>query len=228
MKLRVLLLSIAVITGISCKPQVQKEVILKTDNGDPKLVYHIAEKDGKKERIKEEVFYDNGKLQYEGEYKDDKPFGKWKYYFENGKLFAEGTFDGSEQGKDWKFFDKEGKRLHPKDQLEIHSFGKNNQPVLISFKDGEKQYEYQFYPNFVTCAAGMTIDDKKEGLWVFWFKNGNKQTEAWFVNDIQQGEQVVYRENGQVYYKGNFENGKRTGEWNFFDNEGNLTDTKIF
>ena len=228
MKLRALLLSTLIVTGISCNPHTQKEVILKTDNGDPKLVYHIAEKDGNKERVKEEMFYDNGKIQYEGEFKDNKPFGKWKYYFEDGSLFAEGIFEGSEQGKNWKFYGSDKKQLHPKGKLEIHSFTENNQPELISFKEGEKQYEYQFYPNFVTHIAGMTLNDSKEGLWVFRFRNGNKQTEATFVNDIQHGEQIVYHENGNIYYKGNFDNGKRTGEWKFFDNEGNLYDTQSF
>lgn len=228
MKIRILLLSLFIITGFSCKQSAKKEIILKTENGDPKLVYHILEKDGKKERVKEELFYDNGQLQYEGEFKKDKPFGKWKYYFEDGTLFAEGTFNDSQSYKNWKFYKKNKERLHPNGVLEIHKFSENNEPVSILFKEGEKQYEYQFYPNFLTHSEGVTINGNREGLWIFWFKNGNKQTEAWFVNDIQHGEQIVYYENGNIFYKGNFENGKRKGEWQFFDDQGDLHSTQIF
>ena len=229
MKLRTLLLSFLVVVGFcACKQQLQKEVILKTEDGNPKLVYHVAEKDGKKERVKEELFYDNGKVQYVGEFKDEKPFGKWKFYFEDGKLFAEGIFEGSEYGKDWKFYRNDGKQLHPKGVPEIQAFSNMNAPTMVSFKEGDEQYEYLFYPDFKTKALGKTINGKREGKWTYWFQNGNKWTEAEFVDGLQHGEQTVYHENGQTYYKGNLENGIRVGEWSFFDEGGVLFKKETF
>ena len=65
-------------------------------------------------------------------------------------------------------------------------------------------------------------------MWTFYFENGNKQAEGHYVENIQDGEHVVYHENGNVYYKGCYEKGKRVGLWGFFDEEGRKIATKEF
>jgi len=38
------------------------------------------------------LYYENGKLKYEGEFKNSKKHGKGKEYDENGKLIFEGEY----------------------------------------------------------------------------------------------------------------------------------------
>ncbi len=43
--------------------------------------------------IKEEAFYQNGYMRYEGEFdKDGKRHGEWTYWYENGNVWSEGYF----------------------------------------------------------------------------------------------------------------------------------------
>ncbi len=52
---------------------------------------------GQTEYVKE--YHKNGQLEYEGNFKDGKREGLWKYYYSTGQLEWEGNFkDGKEEG----------------------------------------------------------------------------------------------------------------------------------
>ena len=41
---------------------------------------------------KRTTYFENGKIRYQGEYKNDVRVGKWQFYDESGKLLAEQDF----------------------------------------------------------------------------------------------------------------------------------------
>ena len=53
-------------------------------------------------------------------------------------------------------------------------------------------------------------------------KSGNLLSTGEFVDGVRNGEAVVYHENGNIHYVGNYENGKEVGIWKFYDEEGKL------
>tara|TARA_B100001057_G_C22360216_1_gene760571 strand:+ start:359 stop:643 length:285 start_codon:yes stop_codon:yes gene_type:complete len=53
-------------------------------------------------------YYENGQLRWEGNIKDGKIEGLWKWYYENGQLQCEGNYkDGKGEGL-WKEYDYSG------------------------------------------------------------------------------------------------------------------------
>ncbi len=90
----------------------QKKVVQKKfADGSPQVVYYYETYFIKSKLIKQEVYYENGHLEYSGEVKNDKENGEWIYYYENGKKKAhEHWLNGKETGI-WKEYDESGKLI---------------------------------------------------------------------------------------------------------------------
>ena len=74
----------------------QKHVVRSHSNGSPYVVvYTLGEGN---ERVREELYYDNGQLDYIGNYKGGVEHGEWIYYWENGNIKSYEYYeDGREQ-----------------------------------------------------------------------------------------------------------------------------------
>lgn len=228
MKKRVLLMFVIVMTAVSCS-KTQKEIILTYADGKPELVYEVEVVNGEKQRISEEMFYNSGTTRYLHTYKDNQPSGIWKFYYESGKLFAEADFSRSLTGDNWVFYYENGDRIYDeKDEITILEITKDRCPITVEGGDDFDKKQCQFYSNFGLRSEGNLKNNNREGLWTFYFENGNKQAEGNYAEDIQDGEHTIYHENGNVYYKGNYEKGKRVGTWEFFDEQGRKIASKEF
>lgn len=97
----------------------------------------------------------------QGNYIKDQMKGLWTYWFENGQKMAEGTYNGHTEKQKYKIYEN---TEEPKDGLG-RSFSETN-----SFK-------LYYYEN-----VGI-----KEGLWTYWYKNGQKEAEGLFKSDIEMG-----------------------------------------
>lgn len=87
----------------------ERHVVHKYPNGNLKVVVYVPA--GEKQRVKEEVYFSNGKLDYVGHYKNGVEHGKWTYYWENGKIKSEETYvRGLEEGTMWDY-DESGKKI---------------------------------------------------------------------------------------------------------------------
>ena len=51
-------------------------------------------------------FFENGKKQFEGYYRNDLKFGLWKFYFQNGKLQSETTYKDGYLDGNFKYMTK--------------------------------------------------------------------------------------------------------------------------
>lgn len=66
-------------------------------NGNPMVVYFLSS--GSSNIEKEQVFYENGQLDYEGHYLDGVEHGYWTYYWENGNMKSQEYYvNGLEEG----------------------------------------------------------------------------------------------------------------------------------
>lgn len=66
-------------------------------NGNPMVVYYLSSETS--EIQKEQVFYENGQLDYEGNYLDGVEHGFWTYYWENGSMKSQEFYElGLEEG----------------------------------------------------------------------------------------------------------------------------------
>lgn len=91
-----------------------------------------------------------------------------------------------------------------------------------------KVHETHYYPGKKKYIDGNIANDKRDGLWYAYHKNGAVQTMAHYKNGVEEGTYVVYYENGSVHYTGQYNKGKRVGVWYFYDENEKLVKTKDF
>ena len=65
------------------------------------------------------------------------------------------------------------------------------------------------------------------GKYVIYYENGQKRYEGNFVTGKMEGKQIKWHENGQKSYEANYEKGKEHGIVTSWDREGNITKTEI-
>jgi len=53
-------------------------------------------------------YYDNGKLEGKGSYKNGKREGEWVWYHDNGKLYSKGSYKNGEREGKWVHYDYNG------------------------------------------------------------------------------------------------------------------------
>jgi antitoxin component YwqK of YwqJK toxin-antitoxin module len=138
----------------------------------------------------------NNKVIYEGEFKDDKPVGKFKYYYPNDSVKAILNFKNAGQFAYAKLFHPNGKRM---------AEGKY---VNKEIKDSVWTYYDE---------AGVMISKdrykmgKKHGLCVVFLPDGKISEERNYKEDILQGEFKDYFDGVSLRSKGQYYDGKLDG-----------------
>ena len=84
-----------------------------------------------------------------------------------------------------------------------------------------------YYANENKRSEGSYKADVKEGKWIQYHQNGKKQSEGTFVDGVYAGKYISYHKNGKknlegLYYEytGKSTDGKKVGEWKYFDTDG--------
>ena len=167
----------------------------------------------------QKFYYPNGKLSSEGTMKEGKPDGYWKSYSENGILKSEGNRKNFELDSLWKFYNAEGKLI-----LEVNYKHERKNGIKTTYLDNETIKE-----NFV--------NDVKEGLTRYYYKDGKLKMEIPFVKGIEQGLAKEYSGDGDIItlieYKRGFiverikinrkdKNNLKQGKWYVFYPNGNV------
>jgi antitoxin component YwqK of YwqJK toxin-antitoxin module len=90
----------------------QQRVVQKNHaDGSVHVVYYYEKSFLKDVLVKQEIYFENGNLEYSGEWKHGQEHGEWIYYHPNGMKRAHEYWRyGKETGK-WKEYDETGKLL---------------------------------------------------------------------------------------------------------------------
>ena len=73
---------------------------------------------------------------------------------------------------------------------------------------------YDWWNNkLTTVAAAAAGPDQKHGVWIEWYRNGNKKAEGQYDHDVAIGKFTWWYENGQTQAEGEYEAGLKTGTW---------------
>ncbi|MDX1350544.1 MAG: hypothetical protein R3279_09865 [Putridiphycobacter sp.] len=87
----------------------------------------------------------------------------------------------------------------------------------------------QYYPNGQLKMSGkLNNNGQKEGIWISYFENGKKNSESNFKNGVNDGYSMVWYPNGNVRYFGDYKDGKKVGDWTFYNEEGVFIKTESF
>lgn len=177
-------------------------------------------------------FYPNGQLRYEGQFKNDKCKGTFKYYDEQGNLKATNEFD------------KSGEKALNK------TYAPNGRMIATGYyQNQKKEGEWKYFDE----ASGQLrlVEDNKEGKVHGWSKlynpnNGVLAEETQYVEGQPEGQCRKYSDTGTLlmeclYHKGRLEgptktyypstalkeegqyaNGEKVGLWKTYNEDGDV------
>ncbi len=177
------------------------------------------------------------KLIYEGNFKDDKPIGVFKYYnftdsvkaiinFKadgktsyakhfhfNGKLAAQGKYSNKET-KDivWTYYDEKGTLI----SRETYANGKKNGNSFIYIPDGTIT-EIRPFKNGV-----------EHGNFIQYFEKDKLKTKGQYVEGKREGRFVFYYPNGVEVANGFFKNDLKNGPWIYRSEDGKLKEKELY
>lgn len=178
----------------------------------------------------------NNKLIYEGEFKNDKPIGVFKYYYPhdsvkaimnfkldgkiayaklfhfNGKKMGEGKYINEVKDSVWLYYDEAGV-LISKDNYKL---GKKHGVSIIYLPDGNIAEERLFK------------DDLMDGPYKQYFAPGKTRAIGTYSTGILVGKSTHYYPNGVEVAVGFYENGKKKGPWIYRNENGSIKEKELF
>ena len=137
------------------------------------------------------------------------------FFAEDGSKFQEGCMKEGEKFGIWITFGKDGEpdgELHyingDSHYIFIKRHENGKQKTTIDCKEGEDPFKTQYYDNGQKqCAGFLNQDRDQEGLWTWWYKNGQKKREEEWL----RGEGRIIKEwdeKGRVVSQNN-----QSGNW---------------
>lgn len=183
--------------------------------------------------------YNNGKEQVVFIYPDckDTTYFKRHYYYENGQLSSEGFYRNGEKEGKFKSWAENGNQTADWEVLN----GKEHGFIQCWYDNGQKKRECicdrgiengplkEWHENGMLATSGMVRNNKWEGTWYLGDENGSWKIRT-YKNDTLQGythEHLI--DSGEVILvDGQYEAGKETGLWKWFDVDSVLYTTRIY
>lgn len=183
-------------------------------------------------------FYPNGQKRYEGQFKNDKCKGVFRYYDQQGNLQATNEFD------------KSGERCLNK------TFASNGRVVATGYYvNQKKEGEWKYYDK--DSGQLLLSEENKEGKVNGWSRlynpnNGKLAEETQYVEGVPEGQCRKYSDTGvlqmecvyraglldgpcKTYYtntvlkeEGQYVEGRKSGEWKTYNEDGDLLTTEVF
>jgi hypothetical protein len=90
--------------------------------------------------------------------------------------------------------------------------------------------EYQeLYKNGLPKMKGLKVNGKREGRWQSWHPTGAPASECDYKNGVEHGEYIVFHEStGKPMITGKYSEGKKIGQWQFYNEEGQIILDTLF
>ena len=176
--------------------------------------------------------YPDGKMMYEGTFKDDKPVGIFKRYTEAGVLLSELTYSDKKDEAMALFYYSDGVKaaegLYVARKKEgLWKFWSATQPPYLILEEYYHQdlrngLSKKYYPDS-TLAETMTWDSgNRTGEWLQYYPKGSIALRAEYLAGKLNGPFSYYHPNGKLYYEGPYRGDTRNGDWLIFNEDGTL------
>lgn len=183
-------------------------------------------------------FYPNGQKRYEGQFKNDKCKGTFRYYDEQGNLQATNEFDKSGVRCLNKTYAPNGRMIatgyyvNQKKEGEWKYFDKDSGQLLLSEENKEGKvhgWSRLYNPNNGNLAEEVQyVEGQPEGLCRKYSDSGVLQMECQYHNGQLEGPSKTYYPNTVLKEEGQYIAGKKSGEWKTYNEDGDLLTTESY
>ncbi|MCU0457944.1 MAG: hypothetical protein MUE37_02495 [Bacteroidales bacterium] len=197
----------------------------------PALTQNLTDQAGKKQGpwVRK---YPDGKIMYEGTFKDDKPIGLFKRYTEEGLLLSELTYTAGKDEATAVFYYGDGKKAAEGKYVSrkkegLWKFWSSTQPHYLICEeyyhnDTRHGLSLKYYPDS-TLAEKVAWDmGNRSGEWLQYYQDGTVCLRAEFLAGMLEGPFSYYHPNGRLQYEGRYSQDHRTGDWMIFNEDGSL------
>jgi antitoxin component YwqK of YwqJK toxin-antitoxin module len=201
------------------------------------LLAQTTDANGKKQGYWKKKDEKTNRLAYEGEFKDDKPVGTFKYYYPNdsvraimtfkqngkvayarlfhqttGKRMGEGKYIQELKDSVWTYYDESGKLLSKDNYVN----GKKHGMSYVYLPDGRLAEERNYKTDLQHGPFKQYLDGKRlRG-------QGN------YVNGQLDGKATYYYPNGVEVAAGFYKNGAKIGPWIYREENGKIKEKELF
>jgi len=149
--------------------------------------------------------------------------GQWTWWHSNGQKWLEATYRNGTLHGEVKEWDTDGKVVSQSNYID----GRCLVNEVGWYALGQKHYQgaflrvqrvpepvFDWWTSSVTSMVpAPTGADQKHGVWIAWYRNGNKKTQGEYDHDTPIGKFTWWYENGQRQAEGEFDKGGRSGTW---------------
>ncbi len=179
--------------------------------------------------------HQNGRIRYQGQFKDGEPYGLFQYFYDNGKLQAtnnhlgDGTVANHVYHKNGKIKAKGLYREMRKDSLwqyfdEQELLVLEENYVLDTLHGAQKT----FYDNKQIGEETHYRMGVKDGVWNKYFEDGKPWVVANYEDGNLHGKFKMYQDRGKPKIQGTYHLGVRTGVWLNFNTNGSVYTQDVY
>lgn len=129
----------------------------------------------------------------------------------------------------WNGCIEEGNLLNGKKEGTWHVYHKGIICLIENWKNGIKEGLQTTYlgPRSKIYNTEMYVNNIRNGECISYYC-GTMISKEIFKNDVRHGSSITYHDNGHVRSIGTYNNGKRIGNWEFYDSNGCYTYSKYY
>lgn len=167
----------------------------------------------------------NGRLLYEGHFKDDKPIGEWKRYHGGGQLKALIVYKNDTAHTElydvWQKKIAEGNFVNKKKEGVWKTFKENRIITDEAYKGGIKDgVSHRYYDTGELMEEQYWVNGFADGKCQVFFKNGKPYMQYKMAQGKRNGIFISLYKSGLQEIKGEYKNNLRDGEWKYYDKNG--------
>ena len=160
---------------------------------------------GKKQGYWKQKDEKTNKLMYEGEFRDDRPVGKFKYYYPNDSIRAIIDFKKGGKTAYAKLFHYNGKRMGE---------GKYNSEILNNLN---RDSVWLFYDEAgILISKDKYVNGKKDGVCYVYLPDGKLAEEKTYKNDVLNGPFKQYFDGVKLRGQGAYKDGLLEGKVSYY------------
>lgn len=170
-----------------------------------------------------------GRLVYEGTFKDDKPVGEMKRYHPNGRLMAKLNYIAGTDQSGAELYDEAGKLIAKGNYLGQKKTGEwtyysDSKIVMVeTYTDGLREgNRRRFYNTGELLEESTWKADKLSGVYKSYFRGGKVYLECNYVDGQLNGSYKSLFENGQEELDAFYSKGVRDKDWLYYNASGKL------